>query len=105
MLKFLFFLATFKREVQRPRWRKKKKKKPPYITFLPTTLIKIYKFNFQTCLPRLLVETQTWVKKHDDVHEEKKKRREDDREKERKKRQEEEEEGGGDRPKKLNVYR
>jgi hypothetical protein len=66
---------------------------------LPTTLIKILKFNFKTWFPRFLVETQTWVKK----------RQEDDGEKERKKRQEEEEEeegrGGGDRPKKLNVYR
>jgi hypothetical protein len=76
MLKFLFFLATFKREVQRQR------KKKSYIASLPITLIKILKFNFQTCLPHLLVETQTWVKKHDGG----------------------EGGGGGDRPKKLNIY-
>jgi hypothetical protein len=66
----------------------KKKKKSLhhiYITSLPTTLIKISKFNFQTCLSRFLVETQTWVKKlkRHDVREENKK--EDDGEKERKK--------------------
>jgi hypothetical protein len=75
--------------------KKKKSLHHIYITSLPTTLIKISKFNFQTCLSRFLVETQTWVKKlkRHDVREENKK--EDDGEKERKKREEEEEEEEG----------
>jgi hypothetical protein len=94
------FLATFKRKVLRQRLEKKKKKKKKslhhiYITSLPTTLIKISKFNFQTCLSRFLVETQNWVKKlkRHDVCEENKK--EDDGEKERKKQEEEKEEDEG----------
>jgi hypothetical protein len=87
------FLGNFQEEsteieTEKKKKKKKKKKKPPYITSLPTTLIKIYKFNFQTCLPRFLVETQTWMKK----------RQEDDGEKDRKKQEveeKEEEEGIG----------